>query len=48
MTRFALCASPFIKDQDIKISAFIAGKGKELDDKFEVCRFARFQVGENI
>jgi len=37
----------FIKDPDQTISDLLAAKGKDLDDKLTVRRFARFGVGES-
>ncbi|MES2475943.1 MAG: translation elongation factor Ts [Verrucomicrobiota bacterium] len=36
----------FVKDADIKISALLEAKGKELGDTFTVTRFVRFGLGE--
>ena len=36
----------FVKDPDIKISALLEAKGKELGDTFTVTRFVRFGLGE--
>ena len=36
----------FVKDSDIKISALLEAKGKELDDTLTVTRFVRFGLGE--
>ncbi len=36
----------FVKDQDIKISALLEAKGKELGDTLTVTRFVRFGLGE--
>ena len=36
----------FVKDSDIKISALLEAKGKELGDTFTVTRFVRFGLGE--
>ncbi len=36
----------FVKDADIKISALLEAKGKELDDTLTVTRFVRFGLGE--
>jgi len=36
----------FVKDSDIKISALLEAKGKELGDTLTVTRFVRFGLGE--
>ncbi len=36
----------FVKDPDVKISALLEAKGKELGDTFTVTRFVRFGLGE--
>jgi elongation factor Ts len=38
----------FVKDQDKKVSALLAEKGKELADEIKIGRFVRFQVGEAV
>ncbi len=37
---------PFVKDGDVKVSALLEAKGKELGDTLSVTRFARFGLGE--
>ena len=36
----------FVKDSDIKVSALLEAKGKELGDTLTVTRFVRFGLGE--
>jgi elongation factor Ts len=38
----------FVKDQEKKVSALLAEKGKELADEVKIARFIRFQVGEAL
>lgn len=38
----------FVKDQEKKVVALLAEKGKELEDEIKIIRFVRFQVGEAL
>lgn len=38
----------FVKDQEKKIAAVLAEKGRELNDAIQIARYARFQVGETV
>jgi elongation factor Ts len=41
-----LLDQPFIKDNAVSISQYLAAKGKELGDTLDVAAFVRFKVGE--
>ena len=43
-----LLDQPFIKDNAVSISQYLAAKGKELGDTFDVAGFMRFKVGETL
>lgn len=43
-----LLDQPFIKDNAVSISQYLAAKGKELGDTLDVAGFMRFKVGETL
>ena len=43
-----LVEQQFVKDQEKKVSALLAEKGKELDDEIKIGQYARFQMGEAV
>jgi elongation factor Ts len=43
-----LLDQPFIKDNAVSISQYLAAKGKELGDTLDVAAFIRFKVGETV
>jgi len=43
-----LLDQPFIKDNAVSISQYLAAKGKELGDTVGVAAFVRFKVGETV
>lgn len=44
--QICLVEQAYVKDTDQSITEFLASKGKELGDELEICRFTRYQLGE--